>query len=65
MKTTAPAPIRAGEIVKVADYDRAVWRVLSITDGLAWLTKLNSFERVDYYAVAIARLARATSGILS
>lgn len=54
-----PRPIRRGDTVLVANYDRAVWRVIAVVDELAHLTKLNSFQRIDYREVPVARLTRA------
>lgn len=59
MSTTAqPRPLAVGERVTVTNYPRAVWRIVAIADGLADLTKINSFERLDYRGVALERLNR-------
>lgn len=56
-------PVHVGEPVKVDGFERGVWRVLSITGGLAELTKLTSFQPVFLRGIPVERLHRA-KGIL-
>jgi hypothetical protein len=47
---------RRGDIVTVSNFDRAIWRVLSVSGGLAHLTKLTSSSRVDLSEIPVERL---------
>jgi len=49
-----------GSLVRVTD-DPAVWRVVAVADGVAHLTKVLAFDRIDWKGVPVARLAPAAS----
>lgn len=61
--TKTPMPIRAGERVNVAGH-QGPWKVLNITAGLAHLTKLTAFERIDLREIPIDRLTRRQGSFL-
>lgn len=54
-------PIRAHETVNIDTWGAAAFRVLAVVNGLAHMTRLRSFERVDLRDIPVARLSRVTS----
>lgn len=52
-KTRTPRP---GNLARIANWPRAIWRVTAVREGLASLTQLNSFNRVDVHGIAVERV---------
>lgn len=53
---TKPRTPRPGNLARIINWPRAIWRVTAVRDGLASLTQLNSFNRVDVHGITLERV---------
>jgi hypothetical protein len=56
-----PRPISYDDIVKIDTRSSKTWRVLDVAEGLAHLTDLRAFPRVDTRNIPVERLKRVQS----
>lgn len=63
MRTSKRLPSRDDTVV-IESYGPARWKVLDVADGMAHLSMLFSFERLDYRDVPVERLT-VIEGVLT